>query len=660
METKMKIKNISSKALFAKSKQTIAISAALVTLTTAPLVQAENEGLQAVYNNLNATATFQPAAASNAIPDQYIVVLKDQAIDQQVAALAGQNISMLSNSAAMNYRSQAVTNTASDLMSANSGKIMNRFHAALPGFVAKMDRRALKQMLKDNRIAYIEQDQIMTANATQYNATWGIDRVDQANLPLSGSYTYTNTGTGVKAYVVDTGVLSSHSDLEGRVTSGYTAINDGNGTNDCNGHGTHVAGTIGSETYGLAKDVQLIPVRVLGCNGSGTNSGVIAGVDWVAQNASGPSVANMSLGGGNSTALDSAVNGAINSGVTFVVAAGNDNSDACNGSPNRVPAALTIASSTSSDARSSFSNYGSCIDLFAPGSSITSTWSNGGTNTISGTSMAAPHVAGAVALYLQSNPTATPSQVESAIEGAAVSNKISNVLGSPNLLLQVDSGSTPPPPPPPPPSGNELQDGVPVTGLAASQGNDIIYTFDVPSNATNISFNMSGGTGDADLYVRFGAAPTDSTYDCRPYANGNNETCTGTSTGGTYYVRVKAYTTFSGVTLVASYDEQGAGPTPIDSTVNNISVGWRSWARYSLDLGSGYSNLTVTISGGSGDADLYVNYGSQSSTSNYDCRPYKNGNDEVCTFNNPQAGTWHFDIRGYRTSSGITLRVQAD
>ncbi len=654
----MKTNKLSSQKMFAKTKQTLAISAAILTLTGAPVVAAGDNEIQPLNSTPAAVASFHPAATSTAIPGQYIVVLKDQIVEQQISALSGQNVQLMSSANVMNFRSQAVASMTNDLMSSSTGEVMKQFHAALPGFVAKMDKKAMQNMLKDSRVAYIEQDQMMKANDTQFNATWGIDRVDQADLPLDGSYTYTNTGTGVTAYIVDTGILSSHSDFEGRVGSGYTAINDGNGTNDCNGHGTHVAGTVGSETYGLAKNVSLIPVRVLGCNGSGSNSGVIAGVDWVAQNASGPSVANMSLGGSSSTALDNAVENAIDAGITFVVAAGNDNSDACFGSPNRVPAALTIASSTSSDARSSFSNYGSCIDLFAPGSSITSTWSNGGTNTISGTSMAAPHVAGAVALYLQSNPNATPAQVETEIEGNAVSNRISNVNGSPNLLLQVDGGTTPPPPPPP--TDNVLSNGVPVSGLAESTGNDVVYTMEVPSGATNISFNISGGTGDADMYVRFGSAPTDSTYDCRPYLNGNNETCTGSSTGGTYYVRVKAYSTFSGVTLTGSYTEPGSGPAPIDSTVTDISVARNAWARYTLELDPGYTTMTISITGGTGDADLYVNYGSQSTTSSYDCRPYKNGNEETCTFSSPQSGTWHIDIRGYRAASGVTLNATAN
>jgi vibriolysin len=216
-------------------------------------------------------------------------------------------------------------------------------------------------------------------------------------------------------------------------------------------------------------------------------------------------------------------------------------------------------------------------------------------------------------------------------------------------------------PPPPPPGGNELTNGVPVTGLGASTGNDILYTMEVPAGATNITFTISGGNGDADLYTRFGAAPTDSTYDCRPYRWGNNETCTGTQTGGTYYVRLKAYSTFSGVTLTGSYTEGGGGGLdPINDTYTNISVGYRAWQHYTVDLEAGYTDLVVTMSGGSGDADLYVRYGAQSTTASYDCRPYTGGNNETCTFNAPAAGTWHIDIRGYRASSGVTLNIKAN
>ncbi len=343
---------------------------------------------------------------------------------------------------------------------AQGGQVTHEYGAALNGFAARLNDRAVEGLRRNPNVAYLEVDQRVSLSATQSNPTWGLDRIDQRSLPLSSSYTYNATGSGVTAYIVDTGVLGSHGEFSGRMASGYSAISDGRGTTDCNGHGTHVAGTVGGTTYGVAKQVTIRPVRVLDCQGSGTNSGVIAGVDWVTGNhsAGAPAVANMSLGGGISSALDTAVANSINDGVTYAVAAGNENTNACNGSPSRVGAALTVGSTTSSDARSSFSNYGSCLDLFAPGSSITSAWhtSSSATNTISGTSMATPHVAGVAALYLQGSPSASPSTVAAAIVNGATTNVVSGAgTGSPNRLLYslLDGGSTPPPPPP---SGNLL------------------------------------------------------------------------------------------------------------------------------------------------------------------------------------------------------------
>jgi subtilisin family serine protease len=284
--------------------------------------------------------------------------------------------------------------TTDDLVRSHGGQVHYRYRTALKGFAASLPAPALEGIRRNPNVAYVEADGIMSIVATQSPATWGLDRIDQRNRPLSNSYTYNATGSGVRSYIIDTGIRPTHNEFGGRASGGFTAISDGRGTTDCNGHGTHVAGTVGGSTYGVAKSVLLVPVRVLNCQGSGTTSGVIA-LDWVTANHVKPAVANMSLGGGASTSLDNAVANSISAGVTYAVAAGNSNANACNYSPARVGAAITVGATTSSDARASYSNFGSCLDLFAPGSSITSAWStsNTATNTISGTSMASQHVA---------------------------------------------------------------------------------------------------------------------------------------------------------------------------------------------------------------------------------------------------------------------------
>ncbi|MEQ1692248.1 MAG: S8 family peptidase [Gemmatimonas sp.] len=317
--------------------------------------------------------------------------------------------------------------------------VRHEYNRALRGFSARLTDAEVTRIARDPRVAYVEQDQVFTIDATQTGATWGIDRTDQRNLPLSTTFGYTNTGAGVKVYIIDTGIRFAHNEFGGRASSGFDAV-DGGSADDCNGHGTHVAGTVGGTTYGVAKGASLIAVRVLDCSGSGTTSGVIAGIDWVTTNhsAGAPAVANMSLGGGKSTALDNAVSNSIADGVSYAIAAGNSNRDACNFSPARTPAAITVGATTSTDARASYSNYGSCLDIFAPGSSITSSWytSNSATNTISGTSMATPHVAGVAALYLQGNVSATPSAVRTALVANATAGKVTGAgRNSPNVLL---------------------------------------------------------------------------------------------------------------------------------------------------------------------------------------------------------------------------------
>ena len=265
-------------------------------------------------------------------------------------------------------------------MAANyKGKIKYVYQDALNGFAVEMSEKEAETLSLDYRVKFVEEDGVVTADVTQNNATWGLDRIDQRNRPLSATYTYNWTGSGVTAYIIDTGIRTTHTQFGGRASNVFDAFG-GNGQ-DCNGHGTHVAGTVGGSTYGVAKSALLRGVRVLDCNGSGSNSGVIAGVDWVRNNHIAPAVANMSLGGGVSTALDTAVNSLSNSGVTIAVAAGNSNANACNSSPARAVNAITVGSTTSTDARSSFSNFGTCVDLFAPGSSITSAWSTSNTAT---------------------------------------------------------------------------------------------------------------------------------------------------------------------------------------------------------------------------------------------------------------------------------------
>ncbi|MGB8945850.1 MAG: S8 family serine peptidase [Streptomyces sp.] len=331
----------------------------------------------------------------------------------------------------------------SDLADKYGGELKRNYSSAINGFSAKdLSETEARRLAADPAVGKVVQSKKFSIDATQDNPpSWGLDRIDQADTAADKKYTYPDAaGEGATAYVIDTGVRVSHKDFGGRATSGFDAIDNDENADDGNGHGTHVAGTIAGEAHGVAKKAKIVAVRVLDDQGSGTTEQVVAGIDWVTKNHKGPSVANMSLGGGADEALDAAVQKAIAAGVTFAVAAGNESADASQGSPARVKEAITVASSTKDDEQSDFSNFGKAVDIYAPGSDITSDWNTDdkATNTISGTSMATPHVVGAAAVYVAAHPDAKPDAVAKALTDGATPDKISNPSeGTPNKLLKV-------------------------------------------------------------------------------------------------------------------------------------------------------------------------------------------------------------------------------
>ncbi|NLU77993.1 S8 family serine peptidase [Micromonospora sp. HNM0581] len=416
--------------------------------------------------------TVRGTGGATAVEGSYIVVFKDSEVSRA-----------------------AVDSSVDRLLRRHGGHTARTYSAAVRGAELRLSARAAARIAADPAVAYVEQNHVVSLADTQTNPpSWGLDRIDQRNLPLDSSYTYPDTATNVTSYVIDTGIRTTHSDFGGRATWGTNTV-DSNNT-DCNGHGTHVAGTVGGSAYGVAKATRLVAVKVLNCSGSGTNAGVIAGIDWVTANAVKPAVANMSLGGGANTAVDNAVINSIDSGVTYAVAAGNGNilgqrQNACNYSPARAAPAITVGATQSNDTAASFSNYGTCVDILAPGVSIPSAWhtNDTATNTISGTSMASPHVAGAAALVLSANPSWTPQQVRDHLVGNSTPNVISNVgTGTPNRLLYVVNGSTPPP-------TNDFSVSIsPTSGsvTAGSSATATVTTATTNGSAQSVSLSASG------------------------------------------------------------------------------------------------------------------------------------------------------------------------
>jgi subtilisin family serine protease len=398
----------------------VAVAAVATALSVAGVGSAHAEQTSDVHKH----AQIMGAGAKGAIKDSYIVVLK-------------------------NATKSTVSAKSTSLTKTYGGTVTRTYKSAIQGYAAHMTEAQAKKLAASPDVKLVAQNKRYSTSDTQLNTpSWGLDRLDQIFAPLNKRYTYPNTASNVHAYVIDTGIRVTHSEFGGRATSGYDFVDNDANADDCDGHGTHVAGTIGGANYGVAKSVQLVAVRVLNCEGSGDTAGVVAGIDWVTAHAVKPAVANMSLGSDLDTVLDMALNNSINAGISYAVAAGNDSADACDSSPAHVSNAITVGASDQLDFRATFSNWGGCVDIFAPGDAIPSAWntSDTATNTISGTSMASPHVAGAAALALSANPTWTPTQVRNFLVYGGTRRVVRNVAayaGTTDVMLRVGVNPVP-------------------------------------------------------------------------------------------------------------------------------------------------------------------------------------------------------------------------
>ncbi|WP_305080375.1 S8 family peptidase [Microbulbifer sp. YPW16] len=653
-----------------------------------------------------ATATADTAAVTDRLIVKYKNVPGASASAMAAQRMSDTAVSRLSRNAGAKLKHMRRLATGAQLLRLEKG-------------ANARDLGAIMQRLRqDPEIEYVEPDLLLKPQTVptdpRYNEQWHyFEPTAGLNLPDAWD---TTQGEGVVVAVIDTG-YRPHPDLLDNLLPGYDMISDSTIAQDGDGrdgdaldpgdwapagacgegepesgsswHGTHVAGTVAAATNngagiaGVAYKAKVVPIRVLGRCGGYTSDiadamiwgagGAVAGVP---ANANPAQVLNLSLGGGGScgNTTQNAINTARSLGATVVVAAGNSNTNASNANPANCDGVVTVASVDRSGGRAWYSNYGDVVDVAAPGGD-TSVSSNGVLSTLNsgsqgpesdnyafyqGTSMATPHVAGAAALLYSLDPAITPDEVESVLASTARSFPATcnqcgtGIVDASAAVAAVNGGGTDPLP-----GDDALYNGVAVDNLQAVQGTELQFTMEVPAGASDLQFETYGGSGDADLYVRFGSAPTTQAYDCRPYRTGNSETCTfATPQAGTYHVMLRAYNSFSGVSLVGSFQENsGSGASSV--VESDLSGAAGSWQHFPLEVAAGSSTLDVQMSGGSGDADLYVNFGSQPTTQDYVCRPYRNGNSETCSIDNPQAGTWYISVQGYSDYSGVSLDAQA-
>lgn len=646
-----------------------------------------------------------PSATSSQViselTDRIIVKFKNSSAIGHSVSMSKLELNQLSQRSGLGLRHIRRLSTGAQLLKIENKQAMGKISDLI------------SRLMTDSNVEYAEPDikmyPLAVPNDSRYNEQWQyFETTGGLNLPLAWD---TSQGLGVVVAVIDTGYLP-HVDLLGNLLPGYDMISDLDVAQDGNGrdsdatdngdwapaglcytgssgsysswHGTHVAGSIAAVTNnslgvsGVAYKAKVLPVRVLGRCG-GYMSDIADGIIWAAGgsvsgapvNSNPAQVLNLSLGGSGSCSYTSqnAINIARNLGASVVVAAGNEETNASNSNPANCSGVIVVAATNRDGGRAYYSNYGSVVDVAAPGGEMSTGTADGILSTLNsgrttadtdsyafyqGTSMATPHVAGVAALLYQIKPDITPDQIESTLKTTARSFPSScgqcgaGIVDAAAAVISLSDVT------PPPVIDNVLENGIAVTNLSASVDQLLRFTFEVPANSTNLNFVISGGTGDADLYVKFGSEPSLNSYDCRPYRNGNSESCNISNVQtGTYHVMIHAYSSFSGVSLLASFDEAPSSDSGFPKT--NLSASRGTWLHYTLQVPAGMSVLNASISGGSGDADLYVRYGEEPTTTAYNCRPYKNGNEESCNLANPVAGTWYISLRAYSKFSGVTL-----